>query len=388
MSAGLAALALIGLFATDPVATAPAAPTTDPAIDLYTIGPGVEWVERFGHSAICVSHANPRRDRCYNYGTTHFSEPAKMVWDFLQGRSSFWVSTSRPDKMIDGYIETDRSVWVQRLPLTQAQASQLAAELARDALPANRYYLYHHYDDNCTTRLRDFIDRITDGALARGATGDYPSLRELSRAGWAELPALLYLGDVLIGRRVDRLPTPYQAMFLPLVLRDQVAAVLGAEPEVIYLREGEPIGVDPPGRWPFVVLLALVAAPLAAARVTGRFRRAALVWAVAPCVALSILVWGIVTISRMPELRWNEVALVFLPTDLLLLVGPRRWRRPYARARVIQLIAVSLLRAIGILRQPLWLFVLFPLSAALAVATERPAAPSPPASAPPAPPES
>jgi hypothetical protein len=342
-----------------------------PVIELYTMGLGEEWVERFGHSAMCVRWPEPRRDRCYNYGTTSFEQPASMVWNFLRGRSTFWVSTSRVEQMIDSYVALDRTLWVQPLPLSPPQARALAAALAEDARPENRYYHYHHYEDNCTTRLRDFIDGATGGALSRGAGGEYPSLRALSRAGWAELPPLLYLSDVLIGRRIDRRPNAFEAMFLPLVLRDQVEAVLGVTPELIYLRQSRPIGTDPPGRLPFLVLFVLLAAPLVVARRTGRFERAALIWAVVPVVLLGALVWGLALVSPVPELRWNELLLVFLPTDLLLVIGPRRWRRPYARARVVGLVLVSLGRAVGLLRQPLWLFVLLPLAAAAFVATRR-----------------
>ena len=53
------------------------------------------------------------------------------------------------------YTAADRTIWVQRLPLTDAQAVTLAARLEHDARPENREYLYDHFMDNCTTRLRD-----------------------------------------------------------------------------------------------------------------------------------------------------------------------------------------------------------------------------------------
>jgi hypothetical protein len=350
-----------------------------PTIDLYTLGLGEEWVERWGHSAICVSWPDHRRDRCYNYGTTSFTELGAMVWGFLRGRSIFWVSTSRPQRMIDSYRRYDRTIERQRLPLTPDQARELAAALAHDARRENRYYHYHHYKDNCTTRLRDFVERYSAGALGRGATGRYPTLRELSRAGWAEIPLLLYLSDVLIGREIDRTPTPYEAMFLPLVLRDQVERVLGVAPEVIYARRGPPIGTSPSGRWPLFALFALLALPVVAARRAGRFERLALAWALIPSLVLAVLIWGIVLVSPVPELRWNELALVFLPTDLLLVVGPRGLRRRYALGRALELGALSIGAALGVLRQPIEPFVLIALVAIVAVMIPRASdrAPSP-----------
>jgi hypothetical protein len=343
-----------------------------PAIELYTMGVGEEWVERFGHSAMCVRWAAPRRTRCYNYGTTDFDHVGPMVWNFLRGRSTFWVSTSSLPSLLQAYTDLDRTVWVQRIPLAPDQARAIARGLAHDALPANRYYRYHHFEDNCTTRLRDFLDRATDGALSREARGSYPALRDLARAGWAGEPPLLHLSDLFVGRRVDRLPTPHEAMFLPLVLRDQVEAVFGVAPELVYARQGPAIPQTPGGRAPIWIAVVLLLAPLGIATLAGgRGRTAALVWALAPCVLLGVVLWAMLAICRVPELRWNELA-------LLLLAGPRRWRRGYARGRVVQLLAVAALAALGVLRQPLLPFVLVPLAAAWVVARAIGSAPAPP----------
>jgi hypothetical protein len=317
---------------------------------------------------MCVRWREPRRDRCYNYGTTSFDRPMAMVWGFLRGRAKFWVSTSRPEQMLDGYRELDRTIEVQALPLAPADARALAAALAHDARRENRYYHYHHFRDNCTTRLRDFIDRTTGGALSHEATGDYPTLRASARAGLAEMPALLYLGALLLGRALDHQPTPYEAMFLPRVLRDQVHAVLGAEPILVYQRRGPPNREDAADRWPLFELFAVLAAPLWLAHRRGRFVRLASWWAVLPSVAMALLVWGLVAVSSVPELRWNELALVLLPTDLALLLGPRGFRRGYARVRVLELLMISLAGAIGLLRQPIAPFVLIALAPAVVIA--------------------
>ena len=40
----------------------------------------------------------------------------------------------------------------------------MAKLLADNVLPENRDYLYHHYNDNCVTRLRDMIDTALGGS--------------------------------------------------------------------------------------------------------------------------------------------------------------------------------------------------------------------------------
>ena len=72
------------------------------------------------------------------------------------GRLEFWVADSagRLDLRASTGRE-DRDVRFQELNLTTAQRTEMARLLATNVLPENRDYLYHHYNDNCVTRLRD-----------------------------------------------------------------------------------------------------------------------------------------------------------------------------------------------------------------------------------------
>src|SRR5262249_47286659 len=161
-----------------------------PSIELITMGPGNDIFEAFGHATLCVTDALQPDGVCYNYGITNFRDPPKLVWDFVRGKARFWVGPTSRARTLDSYTRNDRTIYIQRLALAPERARALAAALARDLLPENRYYLYHHFKDNCTTRLRDHLDRASGGAFhaafADRATG--ATLRQLSTTG--------YLGDV------------------------------------------------------------------------------------------------------------------------------------------------------------------------------------------------
>lgn len=327
-----------------------------PAIELVTMGPGALIWERWGHSALCVRYPDPRRDRCYNYGTTDFSDPVAMIWDFLRNRSLFWVSASHPSRMVRFYRDVlDRSLWVQRLPLSPGKAREAAALLEATIAGDDKYYRYHHFDDNCSTRVRDIIDRVTDGAL-RQATEPYTyTFREIARRGMSEYPFLVLLSDFPLGRRADRIPTLYQAMHQPLVLRDQVTEQLGVEPELVYERQSPAFDVSNPiSRGWLVVLALIVGAPALLAWFLGRFERVGLALSVLPAGIMGAVLWTMAIISSLPELRWNETLLVVWPVDLLLPLMPAGLRRHYGRARVVWLVAVLLLSLVGVLHQPLW----------------------------------
>lgn len=325
---------------------------TPPEIDLYTMGPGEEVFTRFGHAAICVTDEKTPLGRCYNYGTADFSTPGPLTWNFVRGRALFWVSVQDLPRMVAFYMAQDRTLYRQRLRLPPEQARQLAAALEASTERAVRFYRYHHFYDNCTTRIRDLLDRVTGGALSRGAqTEGGPTFRSYARAGFAGDLPLLLAAEVLLGRPAEARTSPWQAMFLPEVLRREVAARLGAEPEVVYARKA-----PPPGGSTSLARLALGGTGLLLALLTLALRRAGRL-ALAPAAAVlgpgGIVIWGLAVLSSFPELRQNEALLCLWPTDLLLPILPPGWLRGYLRVRLAALLTLALLAGAGVLVQPL-----------------------------------
>ncbi len=194
------------------------------------MGPGDDVFSAFGHGALCVLGGDLPTGACYNYGTADFNNPVDLGWTFLRGRARFWVARTPLSHMLANYVEEDRSVWRQRLPLTPEAAARLAAALEDDIRPENRYYLYHHYKDNCVTRLRDHIDEATGGALSgdKSLTFDV-TYRELTRRGFLGDPLMLAVTELALGRLADEPTTAWQAMFLPAILRAEVSRVFGVE---------------------------------------------------------------------------------------------------------------------------------------------------------------
>jgi hypothetical protein len=359
---------VVALLTTATTATTSSAPH----IDLYTMEQGPVLYERFGHAALCVvydDHAT--RSRCYNYGTSTFSSASTMAWEFMRGVSRFWVSVTSLDEMIWHYRASDRTIYRQRLPLDSAQAAELARRLAHDALEDNRYYMYRHFADNCSTRVRDHIDRITGGALSRGDDRKIGvSYRELGRRGLAEMTGLVVAAHFVLGRAADHEPSGFEAMFLPRFLRDGVAQRLGAAPELIYERRGPPFPeTGSSGRWWLLLIGAAIAAPAALSRALGRGYRLGLAISAGLLAVLGLKVWGVALVSHIVELRLNEALLVFTPTDILLAILGPFGRRRYAQLRMLELLLVSIAVAVGLLHQPLLVPLLIPAATCAVVAT-------------------
>jgi hypothetical protein len=325
-----------------------------PRIELYTMGPGDDVFSAFGHAAICTLDEGQPRGRCYNYGTADFSTPVPLTWDFIRGRARFWVSVTDRPTLLYTYARWDRTVYRQVLPLSPEQAAALARALEDSTGEAVKYYRYHHFDDNCTTRIRDLIDRATSGRLSREAGDRGVSFRQWARRGFAGNWPLLVVTDLLLGRRADQSTDAWQAMFLPDELRDEVSRRFGAPAEVVGTRRRPPRqGSIWLGALAFAAFgLGLAGLIALGARLGRRAERVAVGIAGVALGLVGVAVWGLALLSSFVELRWNEVLLIFWPSDLLLGFLSVERRRPYLAARLALLGLVVLLH-LGLLVQPL-----------------------------------
>ena len=186
----------------------------DLVVELVSFGPGDAIHQVFGHAALLVHDRRLGDARLYNYGM--FSFGPDMIPSFIQGRLTFWVGEQPPHPAIDFYVREDREVVRQRLRLSPGDRALLAQHLARNVLPANREYLYHHYNDNCATRLADAIDRATHGQFKQALSGPGRlTFREHTRRYVTHHPLLEFLMMHGLAGNVDRPITRAQELFLP-----------------------------------------------------------------------------------------------------------------------------------------------------------------------------
>jgi len=402
-----------------------AEPAPAPIITLYTMGRGELMVEKFGHAALCVKYRaginelgqmcefpsslppqgvtnairklwirlrnwpdfkdtiekidpkwgpaayciwrhrvamrNRHQQVCYNYGTTDFTDPVGLGWGFLRGRSKFWVDPQFFSSLFRIYSRKDRSLWKQVLPLKADKAWATARKLEHDVLDENKYYNYHHFYDNCTTRVRDIVNDAVDGKLKVGTDGRVGiTFREFGGEGFADATWLQAISDFLFGRGGDVKPTLWQAMFLPRIMREEIEQRVGIKAVLVYKRKGPAFNNDPGnwGRhWTFLFIV-LFSFPLIASVIWGRFPRVG-VWTASVVLAfVALLVWALAGVSTLYELRVNEACLLFWPTDAALPFLTADRRKKYARIRVGGVVLVSFLLVVGLFRQPLWMPIL------------------------------
>lgn len=200
----------------------------DSALTIYlmTFGPGPRVWERFGHNAIWVHDPSGGTEQAYNFGLFDFHQQ-NFLLRFIRGQMWYWMAGFPAESYARQYRRDDRSIWVQELELTPPQRAELRRNLEWNARPENRFYHYDYYRDNCSTRVRDALDRVLRGAI-RAQTAATPT-GTTYRFHTQRLTAndrLAYTGLLsALGRGVDRPISAWEEMFLPLKLRERIRAV-------------------------------------------------------------------------------------------------------------------------------------------------------------------
>jgi hypothetical protein len=274
---------------------------TQLTVYLATYGQGDEVWEKFGHNAIWIHDASTGTTASYNYGMFDFSQ-AGFIPRLMRGDMLYSMGVRDADEEIAIYSYYDRDILLQRLNLLPLQRHLLREYLEWNWQPENREYRYDYFRDNCSTRLRDALDRALGGAISaelRGRPTGHTYRSHSLRLTGASVPT--YAGLMLgLGSPTDRPIDAWDEGFIPMELARHLRSVqvagpageqlpLVAEERVLHQSQRAAPAVAAPNRVPgFLGVGLLLGAGFAllgwAAR---RSRRGAL------ALALALTVWGV-----------------------------------------------------------------------------------------------
>jgi hypothetical protein len=375
------------------------------------MGPGDPTFSKFGHNAIVVKDEYARDGLVYNFGTFSFHSPS-LVSDFLNRRLNYWLSVDTLEDTLQSYRAQNRTVIEQELSLSRRQAEQIAQALAINAQPAHRLYRYDYYLDNCSTRVRDAIDKVVGGAVHKAARPvATQTFREHSLRLAGDDP-LLYVGlDFGLSGYVDRPQSEWDESFLPERLANLLRHVqiqhengsvgpLVKSEQVLFQADRALPPAEPPSRFlPLLLLGALIGAGLtllggrpqhAPSRWIYALSLAAIGFVVGAAGSLLLFFW----VATAHEAAWANVNLLLAPPWLLLLVvvghgyaRQKRWAERLLRLIMLATLCTSLLAMlldasglsaqhiehIAALLVPIWLGA----AGALVLAAKRAGAPRP-----------
>ena len=204
----------------------PAEPGADLTIYLVTMGNGTRIWERFGHNAIRIVDATNRTDSVYNWGTFDFAQP-HFLQRFMTGNTLYWMQGDDMPRTLEVYQYTNRSVWAQELDLTPAERLAVRDFIVWNARPENRYYRYDYYLDNCSTRVRDLIDRVVGGQVKQAMASHLTNTtyRFHTQRSFQFDPAVALGTNIGLGEVADRRINEWEESFLPARLMDHIRDV-------------------------------------------------------------------------------------------------------------------------------------------------------------------
>lgn len=192
---------------------------------LLTCGPGTETYSIYGHSALRVIIPAKNSDVVYNWGVFDFSTP-HFAWRFARGRLDYMLGVFPYDSFLQEYRSEKRWVVSQKINLTQDDLGRLFTLISDNLKPENLKYRYDFLYDNCSTRIRDMLEKTLDSALI------YPpseprikqmTFRELIGIYQRPYPWLDFGIDLVLGSPVDKKATARDMMFLPIELKNKLS---------------------------------------------------------------------------------------------------------------------------------------------------------------------
>ena len=185
-------------------------------IKVAVMGPGDQLYFWWGHIALMIEDSATGRSRFYDYGLFSF-ETDHFFYNFAFGRLIYSCGVSQADRNIAGYVYTNRDITIYTLDLPPDVRARVRDFAEVNVLPENCDYYYHHFKDNCSTRIRDIIDLATDGQFKEQygqAQGQFTLREHVRRHTWFS-PTADWILNFWMGQDIDTPITVWEDMFLP-----------------------------------------------------------------------------------------------------------------------------------------------------------------------------
>lgn len=187
-------------------------------IQVATLGKGDPLYVWFGHTALVITDIHNNRKVMYDYGV--FSFGSGFYKTFIQGHLLYEVWATSFELRLNQAMEEDRTFSLITLDLEPSAKLELVKFLNFNLQNEYNHYLYHHYNENCATKVRDIIDKAVGGALKEWAqaTESEFTIRQNVERYTAFSPVISWVINYLQSGRIDRSISRWEQMFLPLEL--------------------------------------------------------------------------------------------------------------------------------------------------------------------------
>jgi hypothetical protein len=193
-------------------------------IKVAVLGPGDELYIWWGHIGLIIEDTLSGESKFYDWGVFDFEQDNFYV-NFALGRLLYRCTVSPEESSLSWIARANRDITIYTLDLPPETKTEILLFAENNVLPENRNYWYHHFRDNCSTRIRDIIDMAAGGAF-KERYGDVPgrfTLRQhVQRHTWFS-PFWDWSLSFWMGQDIDTSITVWEEMFLPSELGRNLA---------------------------------------------------------------------------------------------------------------------------------------------------------------------
>jgi len=245
----------------------------DLTVKVALFGPGDEIYSWWGHIELIIDDERTGRNTSYDFGIFSF-EDNNFFQNIALGRLLYSCGALPAENDINWYISNNRDVTVYTLDLPPEKREEIRQLAEISLLPENRYYFYHFFNNNCTTRIRDIVDIAAGGQLKDRFADEkfHFTLRQQVRCNIWFSPIMEWFLCFFLGQDIDRAITFWEAMFLPSELanclndlvytgENGISRKLVSNVETIYRQQGRfPVLDVPRKQWPQGFAVGVIAA--------------------------------------------------------------------------------------------------------------------------------
>jgi len=218
----------------------------DTIVYLLTCGPGTETYSIYGHSALRIVIPDKRSDIVYNWGVFDFNT-SNFAWKFAKGRLEYMVIAESTDAFLQMYLYEKRYVVSQKINMEPGEKAQLYRLINENLKPENSRYRYDFFYDDCSTRIRDLLEKSIGAKLLYPPveTEKLPTFRGMVGKYQNPYPWLQFGINLIMGSPGDKLAAYRDRMFLPLDLKKELSqAVVNRSGKMIPLLQNPEIIID------------------------------------------------------------------------------------------------------------------------------------------------
>jgi hypothetical protein len=197
--------------------------SNDTLVYLLTCGPGTETYSIYGHSALRIAIPEKHTDTVYNWGVFDFNTK-NFAWKFAKGRLDYMVIGESLKGFLQEYFFDQRYVYSQRINIDASEVRILIGLINENLKPENVKYRYDFFYDDCTTRIRDLLEKSIGEKLKYppAEPGKVPTFRDMVAKYQNPYPWYRFGVDLIMGSTADKKADFRDRMFLPVEMKDEL----------------------------------------------------------------------------------------------------------------------------------------------------------------------